>query len=446
MFPDVDIFIAGGGLAGSTLATLLAQAGRDVLLAEREDFPRDKLCGEFLSPESQAILRKLDVLATVEAFGPARIDRARFVGTSGRVVPIRLPGAAYGISRKRLDATLFEAAGAAGAKTWTRAEVIDIAPHERGHRITVRRQGAVTEVVARTTVCAHGRRGRPDHALTRTFLSKRHPFVGLKRHHRPADSSEGRALAASLAGHVEIYPFDRGYCGMSFIETGEVNVCMLVHESVLKGAGPSWAAEFQRPRGDAHVERPRGGAHDEEPRGNAHDEGPRADAHDRAARDAHDDEGPRADAHDEGPRADALGRVLSEQHPALAARWTALEPTDPVPLAVAAVPFTRKTRYQDGVFFVGDAAGMIAPLAGDGQAMAMESACHLAALLQDAAAPRDQVGRAWERKWRQSYRTRMALAAGLQRLLLTPTTAQGLIWGVGLVPGLPDWLGRMTRS
>ncbi len=46
-----DVAIIGGGLAGSALAVHLAKAGRRVAVFERDRFPRDKLCGEFLSPE-----------------------------------------------------------------------------------------------------------------------------------------------------------------------------------------------------------------------------------------------------------------------------------------------------------------------------------------------------------------------------------------------------------
>ena len=392
MSPDVDFLVVGGGLAGSTLAACLARQGRDVLLVERGDFPRDKLCGEFLSPESQAILKRLDIFDRLTEVEPASIRQARFVGRSGRTVSLRLPAPAHGITRKRLDSVLFEMAAQAGAQTWTQAEVRHLQPQPGGgHRVEIRRaDGAVAEVTARTVICAHGRRGRPDHALARTFVGRRHPFIGLKRHHRPAPSADGRALAASLEDHVEIYPFDGGYCGMSFVETGEVNVCLLAHERLLRDR-----------RGAAVSGWP------------------------------------------------SVVTTIAEQHQPLAHRLTALEPTDRQALAVAAVPFTPKTRYERGVFFVGDAAGMIAPLAGDGQAMALESAHALAELLghpSSVSPDADRTGRRWDRIWRRRYRVRMALAAGLQRLLLQPAWAEATLWFVGAVPGLADGLARLTRS
>jgi flavin-dependent dehydrogenase len=54
-----DIAIIGGGVAGSTAAALLAQHGLQVILIEKGTFPRQKVCGEFLSPEGADVLSRL---------------------------------------------------------------------------------------------------------------------------------------------------------------------------------------------------------------------------------------------------------------------------------------------------------------------------------------------------------------------------------------------------
>ena len=55
----VDVLVAGGGPAGSTLAALAAEAGARVVLVERQAFPRDKVCGEFVSVEGRGVLERL---------------------------------------------------------------------------------------------------------------------------------------------------------------------------------------------------------------------------------------------------------------------------------------------------------------------------------------------------------------------------------------------------
>ncbi|MEZ4557184.1 MAG: tryptophan 7-halogenase [Caldilineaceae bacterium] len=58
---EFDLIVVGAGLAGSTVAAAVADAGHRVLLLERTRFPRHKVCGEFLSPEVQATLRTLGI-------------------------------------------------------------------------------------------------------------------------------------------------------------------------------------------------------------------------------------------------------------------------------------------------------------------------------------------------------------------------------------------------
>ena len=71
--PDVsrpfDVAIAGAGLAGAALALGLAKAGARVALVDAGRFPREKLCGEFLSPEAWGALERLGVTEAVASTG-----------------------------------------------------------------------------------------------------------------------------------------------------------------------------------------------------------------------------------------------------------------------------------------------------------------------------------------------------------------------------------------
>ena len=65
---DCEVLVVGGGPAGSTIATLLAERGRDVILAEKGRHPRFHI-GESLLPANVALFDRLGVRAEVERFG-----------------------------------------------------------------------------------------------------------------------------------------------------------------------------------------------------------------------------------------------------------------------------------------------------------------------------------------------------------------------------------------
>ncbi len=64
---DADVIVVGAGPAGSSTAYFLAQAGHHVLLLDRADFPRDKTCGDGLSPRALRVLGLMGAREEVEA-------------------------------------------------------------------------------------------------------------------------------------------------------------------------------------------------------------------------------------------------------------------------------------------------------------------------------------------------------------------------------------------
>ena len=68
--------MVGAGPAGSVAAYYLANAGYDVILIDKCKFPRDKICGDFVSPVSQIELAKLGVTCTHEFKSANRISKA----------------------------------------------------------------------------------------------------------------------------------------------------------------------------------------------------------------------------------------------------------------------------------------------------------------------------------------------------------------------------------
>ncbi|HET8798318.1 MAG TPA: NAD(P)/FAD-dependent oxidoreductase [Thermoanaerobaculia bacterium] len=209
-----DVAIIGAGPAGSTLAALLAQRGVRVTLFDRDEFPRDKLCGEFLSYDALPVLRELGVVDAIDAAGAPHIERCRIVGRR-RVSAFALPHPARGVSRMLLDAAILDAAKRSGA------------------HFEVRAIGDLRECEAKIVAGAWGRWGRFDRALGRSFVRSTDRNFGFKRHYR---------AHTSPANHIDLYSFRRGYLGVNAVEGGITNICGLVHASRLAGHKGRWDA------------------------------------------------------------------------------------------------------------------------------------------------------------------------------------------------------------
>jgi geranylgeranyl reductase family protein len=120
MADSCDVLIVGAGPAGSALAYFLAARGLEVLLLDKSEFPRDKTCGDGLSPRALHVLREMDLLDAALAAG-YRINRVLLFAPNGRcvVAPIppfgRLPEFALVLPRYQLDNLIREQAVRAGA-------------------------------------------------------------------------------------------------------------------------------------------------------------------------------------------------------------------------------------------------------------------------------------------------------------------------------------------
>ena len=62
-----EVLVVGAGPSGSAAARSLAQAGLDVVLVDQQAFPRDKVCGDGLIPDTHRALERLGVLGEVMA-------------------------------------------------------------------------------------------------------------------------------------------------------------------------------------------------------------------------------------------------------------------------------------------------------------------------------------------------------------------------------------------
>ena len=203
----------GGGPAGTSAAITAARFGARVVLFEAGEFPRQKVCGEFVSAESLDILRDL-LRQTSEAEAVLRtapvIEQTRLF-LAGRVITARVTPPALSIPRYDLDSFLWQAAQQAGVE----------APLELrgpGHSREMGRfvlQTAAGEVQARAVIVAAGRWSK---FKASTPLPDGPKWIGVKAHYR--EHIQPRS--------TDLYFFEHGYCGVQPVADDVVNACAMV--------------------------------------------------------------------------------------------------------------------------------------------------------------------------------------------------------------------------
>lgn len=224
-----DVAVIGGGLAGMSAAITLAQQGVRVVLFEKKDYPRHKVCGEYISNEVLPVLNQFEI--DPFAAGAVQINRFSLSAPSGKSVESKLPLGAFGISRYALDQLLFEKAKALGVDVFTRHKVSQVEFLDPHTRIVA----GDAEVKATFAIGAFGKTSNiktPGISEKGKYHGK---YIGVKRHIRfpfPSDL-------------VTLHNFDGGYCGVSHIEDNRVNLCYLARARDVQKAGSIAAFEEQ---------------------------------------------------------------------------------------------------------------------------------------------------------------------------------------------------------
>jgi flavin-dependent dehydrogenase len=231
-----DLAIIGGGPAGAAAALEARLGGLEVTIWEKERFPRDKVCGEFISNESIPFLESQIPEAMARA---ARMTRAEFVSRRGGVRWFPLPEPARGLSRRALDEALWRAAIRAGAKgregAASRATWRKLAARSSDWEIETCEGGREQ---SRALVVACGRWWKIeglDSPAGKQRKSAAGNWLGAKAHFR----------GISARGTVEMYYFPGGYCGIAPVEDGLHNACCLVHRSLVERAPAGGAEDFR---------------------------------------------------------------------------------------------------------------------------------------------------------------------------------------------------------
>lgn len=227
-----QIAIVGAGPAGTSLGIRLALKGLSPVLIERERFPRQKLCGEFISPECLKHFFDLGVSDSMLSAGGDHIFETRFYEPGGKSisVPSKLFGAgsALSLSRARMDLNLLDRATALGVTVLDETKAVGLSrKNERVWKLKVRRvDGTSSEIEADIIIDATGRAGVISKLLDQKTSNRgRNSYVGFKTHLHNVNLEKGCC---------EIYSFRGGYGGLSHIEDGLANHCFLVKAEIVR--------------------------------------------------------------------------------------------------------------------------------------------------------------------------------------------------------------------
>jgi geranylgeranyl reductase family protein len=228
-----EVVVVGGGPAGSSAASFLALRGHDVLVLEAARFPRDKVCGEGVSPEAWRLLDAMGATDRVRALGPGPLRGMRLVSPDGTAFRGTYRGRerpGFAVRRLALDAALIDAARAAGAEVREGVRVTGLVRDGDGVAgVTLEKGGEAGAVHARVVVGADGRRGVVARAL------------GLLHEHPSMRRFAVRGYWEGMEGLEEVgemHVGSGGYCGIAPLSPALANVAFVVdRRDIVPAAG-----------------------------------------------------------------------------------------------------------------------------------------------------------------------------------------------------------------
>jgi flavin-dependent dehydrogenase len=231
-----DVLVIGGGPAGSTIAALLAERGREVVLVEKSRHPRFHI-GESLLPFNMPLFERLGVGREIEAIGmpkygaefvSPRHDKPvmfEFANAIGNPFP-----STYQVRRSEFDEVLFRNAARKGARAIEGCRVTAVEFQREGAVVTAREEsGAERTWRTRFVADASGRD---------TFLASR---FGIKQRSRKNNSaaiyghfSGAQRLPGKAEGNISVFWFEHGWLWFIPLHDGTTSIGAVCWPSYMK--------------------------------------------------------------------------------------------------------------------------------------------------------------------------------------------------------------------
>ena len=206
-----DVIIVGGGLAGLTSAIHLSSRKKRVLLIEKNEYPKHKVCGEYISNEVLPYLNSLGINPINE--GAKQITKVHISTTKSNLIKGELPLGGFGMSRYFLDNLLVKKAHLNGVQI-LKDTVDSIHFKKDSFTITTKSSGVFQSKI---TIGAFGKRSSLDQKMKRKFIQKKSPYLAVKIH----------VKGVFPENLVALHNFKGGYCGVSKVEDNAINVCYI---------------------------------------------------------------------------------------------------------------------------------------------------------------------------------------------------------------------------
>lgn len=336
-----EVAIIGGGLAGLSLSIDLKRRGYSVVVIEKGNYPRHKVCGEYISMESYHYLHS--ICPALTALSLPLISNFKLSSTGKHHFQTKLDLGGFGISRYLLEELLFEEAKRNGVIFMLKCKALDSETNEWEEGYTLKTSNG--DVKASLICNATGRKSNIENNDKDTQLSGTN-YIGVKYHVSiQRDSS-----------FVEIHNFPGGYCGLSGIEENKSCICYIVNAKKLNSVQNSISE---------------------------------------------------------------LEKVYLYQNSNLKQLFNEAEFLYKEPLTISGINFRIKKPATDSAFFLGDSAGSIAPVTGNGMSNALRAAALLAAKIDAYFAKtitKKQLIDKYTDYWKKEFSTRVKLSRYFQKL------------------------------